>query len=463
VIKPEDLDAEQTAAPPWRRGCFVAQGCKVIRLCSSVLQVGLICLLVFNVCQSHAMTEGSWEKTYKAGVDALDTNRYWLAEPLLQQAVSQAELFGANDLRLARSLSDLGRYYDVRGRFMDAQPFYERELHVRRLWAEDDDGKIIPFLGTLIRFYLNHGTASKADPLADDVINVLEGKMREVHIHEAKTTMKAGQALEGYAGTAAPINRDPLIEWAITCDAIGNAYQARGNYKFAERFYKAALDTKATVLGKGHLSLASSYESLGSLALEKGDYAEAESYYKDALSTTEITLPAESIEVYSRLDKLARCYIKDKKFGEAEALYQRSLGFWSKEPSKYGNDNRALFSLGALYCDEKKYSAAAPVLRRALRMAERFNGPSSLGLVPYLQKYAYVLYHLGQRGESANLNARALAITGPPPPKPKEEKDSSEAAQQANSKMGKKGKSSSKREKSLARKRSGSRHRRRSR
>jgi tetratricopeptide (TPR) repeat protein len=377
----------------------------------------LVIALISSCSSAVAFTDNSWLQTQRAGSEALDTNKYWLAEPLLKQAVSQAELFGFNDLRLAKSLGELGRLYTIRGRFAEAQPFLERELAVRRMWAEDDDGKIMPALGSLIRFYLDYGTASKADPLAEDVINVIEGKMRDVHMHppaSSKLVVKAGQPLEGWAGTAPPVMRDPLIEWAITCDSIGTCYQAHGNFKLAERFFKAALDTKATVLGKGHLSLANSYDSLGTLAMDKKDFAEAESYYKDALKTTEATLAPESVEVYSRLDKLARCYIKAQKYDEAEALYRRATTFWEKEPSKYGNDIRAVYSLGSLLCDEKKFGQAVPYLSRALHMADRFNGPCSIGLVPYLQKYAYALYYVGRRDESRQLKARAENITGTP-------------------------------------------------
>jgi tetratricopeptide (TPR) repeat protein len=358
--------------------------------------------------------DSSWTRTQVAGSEALDSNKYWLAEPLLKKAVSQAELFGFNDLRLARALSELARLYMIRGRFMEAQSFLERELAVRRMVAGDDDGKIIPSLGSLVRFYLNYGTASKADPLARDMLDVVEGKLREPHpqVVTQKILRKDGAPIQGWCGTAAPVVREPLLEWAIACDAVGISYQQHGRFDLSERCFKAALDTKATVLGKGHLSLANSYDSLGSLCQEKGDFAEAESYFKDALKTTEDTLSVDSPEVYARLDKLARCYLKSGKPEEAEALYRRALTFFKNGPCKYGNDIRARYALGSLLADQKRYAEAAPFLSRALDMSESFSGPSSIALVPYLQRYAYVLYYLGARDEASRLKGRAAAITG---------------------------------------------------
>jgi tetratricopeptide (TPR) repeat protein len=363
-----------------------------------------------------AFADADWASTQTAGSEALDTNKYWLAEPLLKKSVSEAELFGFNDLRLARSLGELGRLYTIRGRFLEAQPFLERELAVRRIAADDDDGKIMPALASVVRFYLNYGTADRADGLAQDMLNVVEGKMREPRRQgeapASRVSMKQGAPIQGWCGTAAPVARDPLLEWAIACDSVAAAYQAHGNFKLAERLFKAALDTKETVLGKGHLSLANSYDSLGSLALEKKEYEEALSYFKDALKTTEDTLSSDSPEVYGRLDKLARCYIKAKKYAEAESLYRRALTFWSNSSCKYGNDNRALYALGSLYAEQKKYAEAEPVLRQALEKAEQYSGPCSLSLVPYLERYAYVLYYLGRRSEASQLKARAGAISG---------------------------------------------------
>jgi len=363
-----------------------------------------------------ALSDAAWLQLQRSGTDALDANKYWLAEPLLKQAVSEAELFGFNDLRLAKSLSELGRLYTIRGRFQVAQPFLEREFAVREVAYGKDDGRMIQPMGSLINFYLNYGTASKADVLTEDLLAFVEGKIAESHFqNEAKATRKEGAPLIGYAGTAAPAMRDPLIEWAITCDSIANMYRSRKNYEMAERLYKDALDIKATVLGKGHLSLANSYDSLGSLALEKGELKEAESYFRDAYTTTGNTLSTESPELYGRLDKLAKCLIKEGKMQEAEELYLLALTtFWQKTASKTGDESRCLYALGSLYSAQKNYAKAAPMFSRSLRMAERFSGPYSVSLVPYLEQYAYALYHLGRRSETNALRARARAIAGPP-------------------------------------------------
>jgi tetratricopeptide (TPR) repeat protein len=382
------------------------------RTIPAALAAWLICSSLPALALSEI--EKRWDQTQKEGTNALDTNRYWLAEPLLKGAVIQAGSFGMHDLRLAKSMGELGRLYTVRGRFKDAEPFFEEELQIKRGVLGDEHEAVVPAMGALASFYLNYGDVRKADPLTYEILAIVEGKLQEARPEGAsgKMMVKKGVPLEGWAGEASAVARDPLLEWAITCDALGNQYRLHSKYYMAGRLYKAALDTKSTVLGKEHLSLANSYDNLGLLCLDRNECPEAESYFRDALSQTERILPSDSPQVYQRMDKLARCLVKSGKYGEAAQIYQKALESFKGAPSKNGDDARALYALGCIYCDQHRFSDAASVLGRALHLAEEGSGPYSISLVPYLEKYAYTLYHLGRRSETDHLRWRANSISG---------------------------------------------------
>jgi tetratricopeptide (TPR) repeat protein len=357
--------------------------------------------------------ENSWDETIKSGSLALDRNEYWIAEPLLKNAVIQAGAFGEADMRLAKSLGELGRLYAVRGRFSEAEPYLEEELCIKEKALGLNSPQLIPAMASMVRFYLLHDKTSKAEPLTEEILSIVEGKLKEP-LAQAPGKVKAqkGVPLQGWAGSAAPVVIDPFLEWGIACDDLGELYRIQGCYDTADRLFKAALDIKSTVLGKEHLSLGNSYNSLGDVSLAKNELADAEYYFKDALSYTERILPSDNPLVYSRLDKLARCLIKAGKYQQAEDLYKRAQTFWTNEPAKHGNEARALFALGSLYVDEKKYDQAEPVLGRALEVAQEVNGPDSIQLVPYLQKYAFTLYYLGRRPERDEFVSRANSIIG---------------------------------------------------
>ncbi|MBY0549425.1 MAG: tetratricopeptide repeat protein [Candidatus Obscuribacterales bacterium] len=371
----------------------------------------LALLVTGSAAASSSTPESRWAEMQRRGTDALDSNRYWIAEPLLKKCVTEGEKFGCDNWRLATSLGELGRLYTIRSRFAEAEPLLERELYVKELSFGRSDGKIIPSMGSLIKFYLAFGTAAKADALTEDMLALVEGKMSEPR-NQAKPVRQKGEPLTGWLGEAAPTARDPLMEWAITCDAVGNAYRSRGEFKLSEKCFRAALEMKTTILGTKHLSLANSYDSLAAIYVMKNDEKEAEDFYRDAYAITCAILPRDSPEVYARLDRLARCLVKQGKYSEAEELYLSTLNIRRTELSKHGDEARARFALGSLYVEQKKYAQAAAMLRQALHMAESFNGPYQIGIVPYLEKYAYALYHLGRMGEVARLRGRARTIAG---------------------------------------------------
>ncbi len=354
-------------------------------------------------------TQKQWQQLQKSGSNAFVCMEYGDAERKLTKAMSLARTFPAGDQRLAQSCGELGRLLSVRARFAEAEPLLEEELAIKQEAAAGENGALVPTMGALIRFYLSHGTASKADPLTDELLSVVLGRFKLVS-GEAEMKVKKGTVLEGWAGTAPPVMRDPLLEWSITCDELGSAYQAHGGYAFADQLFKASLDIKSTILGKHHLSLANSYDHLGGLAEAENEYRDAESYYRDALEITEGIQTSDEPQVYNRLDKLARCLVKEGKLSEAETLYLRAKSFWKSGGSKTNNEARCAYALGSLYAQEHRFSAAAANLGHALRLSENFNGTSSIDLVPYLQKYAYALYYLGRRGEADHLRARANVI-----------------------------------------------------
>jgi tetratricopeptide (TPR) repeat protein len=377
----------------------------------------LVATLAMSLCpytsaSAFSQADEGWTLVQQAGTAALDASEYGSAETLFKEAVTRAQAFGPNDLRLAKSAGELGRLYTIRGRFTEAQPYLEEELRIKKAALGEENGQIIPAMGSLIRFYLTYGNSAKADPLTDQMLAAIADRLKQARA-KSQVKLVPGQPLQGWAATAAPEKKDDLIDWAIACDAVGNDYRLIQKFDLAEKLFQTAMDLKTTVYGNNHLTLANSYDNMGTLYMAKQDYSEAEGFYEDALSITEKTVPENTHEIYNRLDKLAKCLMKEQKYDKAEALYTQALTFWTADqPSKYGDDARAMYSLGSIYVEEKNYEAAAAKLDEALQAAERFNGPSSIALVPYLEKYAYALYYLGRMPDVDRLRARASTISG---------------------------------------------------
>lgn len=353
----------------------------------------------------------TWEKLQKKGEEAFYLCQYGIAERTLKKAVLLAREFGPGEVRFAKSSGELGRLLTVRRRFEEAEKYLQEELALINMAYDGDKSKMVKAMGSMVSFYLNYGTTEKAYPLAEDLVDFIEGKIREQREQKSKTvTLKQGAPLQAWAGMAKPEDRDPLLEWSIVLDRLGYQFRVKKELDIADRLFKAALDIKATVLGKKHLSLANSYDKLGTVCMARKEYDEAESYYKDALSITERILNPGDPKIYNRIYKLAWCYTGAKRYPKAIAMYQRARREFGRNR---GLQQQILYKLGCLYSDQRNFRAATPLLRQALNLAIKNNGYQSINIVPYLKKYAYVSYYSGNKGKMNSLRARANNIAPP--------------------------------------------------
>ena len=316
--------------------------------------------VLINPILALSPADRNWEDLQKRGTAALDANEYWLAEPLLKKAVAQAQDFRPTDMRLPKSIAELGRLYTIRGQFSKAAAYLEAELKVKEQLLGNKQYECIPTMGSLIQFYFNYGMQNKSIPL----------------------TMKMLSTIDNTSKT----NQTPMIEWATICDAVGDRYNSAHNFALADKLFKTALNIKTTLLSSDHMSLADSYERIGNLYMERNDPAQAEQYFANALRITEKTLPPESHERYARLDKLAKCFISQKQYEKAEELYLQAKNM-NKDPHARSNDKTsALFAFGCLYAEEHKYKLALSYCQQALELAKQSDGSSSTRFASYLEK-----------------------------------------------------------------------------
>ena len=104
----------------------------------------LVLFLLFWPVAAGAQSPG-WEELLAAAERAGDRGQVADAERLYLDAVKQAEGFGESDLRLARSLSELGLFYREQGRSREAAPILHRALSVTEK-AVPPEGQITEFL-----------------------------------------------------------------------------------------------------------------------------------------------------------------------------------------------------------------------------------------------------------------------------------------------------------------------------
>lgn len=77
----------------------------------------------------------SWEKHTDSGTKAFQQGLYGKAEELFLAALEEAETFGAEDLRVATSLNNLGVVFSAQGKYAEAEPLSRQALATwEKLW-----------------------------------------------------------------------------------------------------------------------------------------------------------------------------------------------------------------------------------------------------------------------------------------------------------------------------------------
>ena len=124
--------------------------------------------LVILICFYPEVTsanEASWQRYVQSGQLALQRGRHERAEKQFTAALKDAEAMGEQNPRLAITLNLLGEAYRIQGKFLKAEPLFQRALTL----GEQSLGKENPEFTRIVKNYAKlhraQGMESKADQL----------------------------------------------------------------------------------------------------------------------------------------------------------------------------------------------------------------------------------------------------------------------------------------------------------
>jgi tetratricopeptide (TPR) repeat protein len=199
-------------------------------------------------------------------------------------------------LRAARLFDAAGLATFTQGKYAEAEPLYQRALHIRgqQLGAEHPD--VAFSLNGLANLYREQGKYVEAEPLYQRALRIREQQLGPE-----------------YPRVATALNNLALL------------YSDQGKYAEAEPLYERALKIREQQLGAEHPDVAFSLNGLANLYREQGKYVEAEPLYQRALRIREQQLGPEHSDVAFPLNGLANLYADQGRSSEARPLYKRAL------------------------------------------------------------------------------------------------------------------------------------------
>jgi tetratricopeptide (TPR) repeat protein len=313
-----------------------ATGSAIWKQCERLQPHALLCLH-----QAEALEESLTfaSLTYKVAQYLRTRGRYTEAEPLYQRALHVREqAYGPDHSQVAPSLNDLAILCWCLGKYEQAEPLYRRAL---RIWEQSlgpDHPQVAALLNNLGFLYRDQGKYAEAEPHYLRALRIWEQSLGPDH---------------------------PLVASALNTLAL--LYRDQGRYAEAGRLALQSLSIREQALGPDHPDVALSLNNLANLSWVQGQYSKVESPYLRALHIWEQTLGPDHPSLAHPLTGLADLYREQGRYAEAEAFYQRALAIREQQlDSQHPEIAETQHGLALLRKTQGNLSEAISLTERAL-------------------------------------------------------------------------------------------------
>jgi tetratricopeptide (TPR) repeat protein len=383
----------------------------------------------------------------------LTEHRWAEAEPLLRQALANADPAAAADVPALRGLATV---YRATGRLTEADPLLEKLVAL---------AETVFNLEELAGVKLALGQLDRAEALYQRSLNLRaqaeEDETRSIPTHqrlaEVELALSKGPEAEAQAQAVIAIRTRELgadhPDLAADFAALAHIYQVENQFTEAAGTWDWVVRIQQAAYGIDDARLAPSLENLATARRELQQFAPAEAALRRALAIREVNQGQLHAEVAQTIDSLARLLFDTKRYQEAEPLYRRSLEIWTRllgpdspilalsydnlavteaalkkfaeAEGLYGaalklrasDDFASLRNLALVRISLENYKDAEPLLKRALAILDAPGNQNFSDLPDLLSDYVDVLRQLGRNTEAAKLSARLRAVKQAAAPK----------------------------------------------
>jgi serine/threonine protein kinase/tetratricopeptide (TPR) repeat protein len=272
------------------------------------------------------------------------------AQTLLEHALAVGRTaYGAEHVRLAQTLNDLGVLLTDKGDYAGAARTLEQALTMRRTLLGPEHADVAVTLVELGRVYQDLGFNQRADPLLRESLAVRRKVLGESD-----------------------------RETAVSLNGVASVLRLNGDLKGAELLLRQSFELNRTTRGEYHINTGTSLHDLAIVTASRGDYASAESQFRQALATNRRALGDSHPIVAMTLNGLARVLLDQGRYDEAKAALESALDI--ARPA-LGRDHQLVaiytMNLASVQLARKDPVAAEALVREGLRV--RMLAP---GLVP---------------------------------------------------------------------------------
>jgi CHAT domain-containing protein/tetratricopeptide (TPR) repeat protein len=335
--------------------------------------------------------------------------------------------FGANDARLASTLSALGGLARDKENFKEAAGYFERALPALQganappldvASAMDNLGDIYGLLGRfddgermlkqgLDLLDRSFGRSAEGVPNYDKMLNDLGNLYLDAgRLTEAEAAMRHSLAItRARSGETHP-------NVVATTGNLANVLEHGARYAEAEKLYQQTLQAYERIYGPNHPTTAIGLNNLANAYSAHGKNEAAAGLQERVLAIYEKAFGADSPDVGRALNNLANSYANMGRSEQALGLLHRSVAVMER---KFGEGSGATAlatgSLGQTLMDMGRTDEARPYLVRCLEIDERLLGPRHPQLIKDLRSVALLDLRTDDMADARVRLDRALSIS----------------------------------------------------
>ena len=222
---------------------------------------------------------------------------YDRAQPLLEQALAVGhQAFGAEHVRVAQTLHDLGTVLADRGDYPAAGRSLEQALAMRRTLLGPGHADVAVTLAELGRVYQDEGRNDRAEPLQREALEIRRKQLGE---------------------------RDR--ETAVSLSDLASVMRLKGDLASAESLLRLCLEINRDARGADHPNTATTMHDLALITASRDDQGAAERQLREALAVQRKALGDTHPLVAITLNNLAKVLAASNRYDEAAPVLQEAL------------------------------------------------------------------------------------------------------------------------------------------
>ncbi|HJQ22897.1 MAG TPA: serine/threonine-protein kinase [Blastocatellia bacterium] len=349
---------------------------------------------------------------------------YDSALPLLEKSLQiRRDLFGEENLEVAKSLNDLGWMLAEKRNITEAEPRLREALALRRKLLGNEHVDTAESLNLLALALYEKGDLPPVEALQREALAIRRKRLGE-HMSVAQSLNNLGLTLqsEGDYQAAEPLYREAIAMahklFGDTAPGLGTYLNNlgllklnQGDYAAAEPLFREALAMDRKLLGSEHPSIAVALNNLAETLREQSNYAAAEPLYREAIAIDRKLIGEESSIVAIFTNNLARLLYEKGDSAASGQLARQALATLRKTlGDEHQRTARCLTLLAQMSQEKGDAATAEQLLRQSLEVLRKSYPQGHPNIAPTLIELGVLLTERGAPQEAEGLLREALAL-----------------------------------------------------